>query len=73
MGEKQYISFLVRSNCNNESGLHKGCNFYKYLLIIRSKKDIKTSKGWRVQRTFWFRTNIIVPLGNLRMLWVKGY
>ena len=38
MGEKQYISFLVRSNCNNESGLHKGCNFYKCLLIIRSKK-----------------------------------
>ena len=37
-GRKQFISFLVRLNCNNESDLQKGCNFYKYLVIIRSKK-----------------------------------
>ena len=25
MGERQIISIFVRYNCNNDSGLHKGC------------------------------------------------
>ena len=41
--------------------------FFKYLLIIRSKKK-RLAKAGVFQRMFWFRSNIIVPLVNLRML-----
>ena len=43
MRVKQFIWIFVRSNYNNETGLHKSWNFHKYILIFGLRKKIARS------------------------------